>query len=48
MKAPSLSEVKKELNLLPAVELVELCLALAKYKKDNKEFFCCTYGRCKI
>lgn len=38
MKAASLNEVKKELNLLPAEELVELCLALAKYKKDNKEF----------
>lgn len=38
MKAASLSEVKKELQLLEAPELVELCLLLARYKKDNKEF----------
>lgn len=38
MKAASLNELKKELNQLPAKELVELCLSLAKYKKDNKEF----------
>lgn len=38
MKAASLSEVKKELQLLETPELVELCLLLARYKKDNKEF----------
>ncbi len=38
MKAASLSEVKKELQLLEAPELMELCLLLARYKKDNKEF----------
>lgn len=38
MKASSISELKKELNELPAKQLVELCLHLAKYKKDNKEF----------
>lgn len=38
MKAASLHEVKKELQLLSAAELTELALALAKYKKDNKEF----------
>lgn len=38
MKAESLSGVKKELQLLSAPELTELCLALAKYKKDNKEY----------
>ncbi|MES2678993.1 MAG: hypothetical protein V4635_03870 [Bacteroidota bacterium] len=38
MKSASLSEVKKELQLLPVKDLVELCLALAKYKKDNKEY----------
>lgn len=38
MKAESLSGVKKELQLLGAPELAELCLALAKYKKDNKEY----------
>lgn len=38
MKAAALNELKKELHHLPAKELVELCLSLAKYKKDNKEF----------
>ena len=38
MKASSISELKKELNELPAKQLLELCLHLAKYKKDNKEF----------
>ena len=38
MKVSSISELKKELNELPQKKLVELCLSLAKYKKDNKEF----------
>jgi hypothetical protein len=38
IKAATVSEVKKELQLLSPNKLVELCLALAKYKKDNKEF----------
>lgn len=38
MKAASLSELKKELNELPQKQLVELCVTIAKYKKDNKEF----------
>ena len=38
MKASSISELKKELNELPSKQLMELCLHLAKYKKDNKEF----------
>ena len=38
MKASSLHELKKELNDLPAQRLVDLCVFLAKYKKDNKEF----------
>ncbi|HXU28286.1 MAG TPA: hypothetical protein VN698_13730 [Bacteroidia bacterium] len=38
MKAVSLSELKKELQAIPNKELIELCAALAKYKKDNKEF----------
>lgn len=38
MKSASISELKKELNELPQKQLVELCLSLAKYKKDNKEF----------
>lgn len=38
MNAAGLQEVKKELTELSQKELVELCLALAKYKKDNKEY----------
>jgi hypothetical protein len=38
MKSFSLNELKKELLLLPAKDLADLCVALAKYKKDNKEF----------
>lgn len=38
MKATSLHELKKELHQLAPKELQELCLKLAKYKKDNKEY----------
>lgn len=38
MKASTISELKKELIELPQKQLVDLCLHLAKYKKDNKEF----------
>lgn len=38
MKSGSLSEIKKELQELEPKQLAELCIALAKYKKDNKEF----------
>ena len=38
MRASSLQEVKQELQELSAKELLELCLHLAKYKKDNKEY----------
>jgi hypothetical protein len=38
MKSFSLNELKKELLLLPAKDLADLCVALAKYKKDNKDF----------
>lgn len=38
MKTASLNELKKELQLLPASDLAELCLSLARYKKDNKEY----------
>ncbi|MBC7861863.1 MAG: hypothetical protein IAF38_02745, partial [Bacteroidia bacterium] len=38
MKVISLQELKKEFAQLPPEELVELCIALAKYKKDNKEY----------
>jgi len=37
MKAASISEIKIELNNLPASQLAALCLQLVKYKKDNKE-----------
>jgi len=38
MKTASLSDLKKELQLLPAADLAEICLSLARYKKDNKEY----------
>ena len=38
MKAVSLSELKKELREISQKQLIELCISLAKYKKDNKEF----------
>jgi len=38
MKKPaSVSEIRKELRMVHPDRLVELCLAMAKYKKDNKE-----------
>lgn len=37
MKAVSVTTIKKELAHLPEQELVELCLTLAKFKKENKE-----------
>jgi hypothetical protein len=37
MKAASISELKKELIEQPEKRLVELCLELIKYKKENKE-----------
>ena len=37
MKAASIHELQKELNTLEAKQLLELCVRLAKYKKDNKE-----------
>jgi membrane-anchored protein YejM (alkaline phosphatase superfamily) len=38
IKAASLSELKKELQTLPPAKVLELCMHLAKYKKENKEF----------
>lgn len=38
MKTTSLQDLKKEVQELSPKELVELCIALAKYKKDNKEY----------
>ena len=37
MKAASLSEIKKELSYLELKRVQELCMRLAKYKKENKE-----------
>src|SRR5262245_43426580 len=38
MRTSTIHELKKELQHLSASELVELCISLTKYKKDNKEF----------
>lgn len=38
MKSSSLHDIKKELAELPSQRLTELCIALAKYKKENKEY----------
>lgn len=37
MTTASLQEIKKELRTLDAESLQELCMRLAKYKKENKE-----------
>ena len=37
MKAASVSEIKQELSNASQKELLELCLRLIKYKKENKE-----------
>ena len=37
MKAATIIEIKRELGTQESVKLAELCLRLAKYKKDNKE-----------
>ena len=37
MKAASVKEIKDELSGLSSSQLVEYCMRLAKYKKDNKE-----------
>lgn len=37
MKASSVSEIKKELSQLKPVELLEVCMKLARFKKENKE-----------
>src|SRR5690606_3135188 len=38
METAVLSEIKNELKTLSPIQLQELCLRLAKYKKENKEF----------
>ena len=37
MKTATIAELKSELNNIPATELAELCVRLAKFKKENKE-----------
>ncbi len=37
MKAAAISEIKKELTALPPKKILELCITLARYKKENKE-----------
>lgn len=37
MKAATIHELKQELTNLPQKELVELCLRLGRFKKENKE-----------
>ncbi|MDD2799288.1 MAG: hypothetical protein PHV20_11910 [Bacteroidales bacterium] len=37
MKAASLSELRTELNHLPPEVVMDLCIRLIKYKKENKE-----------
>src|SRR6478609_4913285 len=37
MKAAGIAAIKEELKNLSAKEISELCLRLARYKKDNKE-----------
>lgn len=37
MKTASLKEIKKELETMPPEKLLQYCLQLIKYKKENKE-----------
>lgn len=37
MQTSTLSELKKELQTLPPAQVIELCIHLARYKKENKE-----------
>ncbi len=37
MKAATIHELKLELSNVPAEQLAELCIRLAKFKKENKE-----------
>jgi uncharacterized FlaG/YvyC family protein len=37
MKAASLSQIKSELKEISNAQLLELCLRMARYKKENKE-----------
>lgn len=37
MKTATVNEIKQELSAVPPAKLVQLCLRLAKFKKENKE-----------
>ncbi len=37
MKAASINEIKQQLKTLPSSQLMDICLRLARYKKENKE-----------
>ena len=37
MKTASVQELKQELQSVPPARLLELCLRLARFKKENKE-----------
>jgi hypothetical protein len=37
MKPAALADLKKELSTLPPQAILDLCIRLAKYKKENKE-----------
>ncbi len=37
MKASSISTLKKELATLPSSDVIDICMKLLKYKKENKE-----------
>ena len=37
MKAASVNDLKEELKSLPPARLVDVCVRLIKYKKENKE-----------
>lgn len=37
MNSASIAEIRKELGLIHPERLIQLCLSLAKYKKENKE-----------
>jgi len=37
MKASTIAQLKKELQYRPSDEVVQLCLRLARFKKENKE-----------
>jgi len=47
MKSYSVSEIKKALNELDNTDLVNVCLRVAKYKKENKELLSYLMFDCK-